>query len=249
MTKITFKNIFIFGLPTLGVVIAFLTFYYNFIKTPDLEFEVKNNMYEISPIYAINLKLIDSIKVKRYDDDSLDKKMKDCLSDIKNTIDDLIKYNRTKYFSIYNISNNSDKKLDDLVLDLPNVKGFYSFQNIDSLTSNYFNTNIKIGSIRPSQQISVKVWSEDYYLFSSGNEKLFHNNGAVYLKKTIQISGFYLWLYNFWPPILFVFSMVGFLFLILTKVIITTEKQTTNSSETEETEKFEKINESKDPKK
>lgn len=190
----------------------------NFIvKSPEYSAEIqcRHNSYETSPwhfetihsileykavLYLLNKKggilnnldidsLIDSYKDKR---NIKDKHEYDLI--LSQMSDDVSRdYNE---MWIFNIKNNGNKSLEDLVLEFP-YKGYYKL-SISSkiMKSTYFEKKIEVGDIRPSNETEIYCWTNHEKPITENEEsniKFTHKNGVCEVSYPIEVSGIYAW--------------------------------------------------------
>lgn len=89
---------------------------------------------------------------------------------------------------IYNIKNIGSKEVHDLFLEIPS-KGYCltSKQNSKQELS-WFENRIEIGSIRPSYEVKIFVWSSSFY-FNQDETRLTHPDGVVNIDYARQVGG------------------------------------------------------------
>lgn len=127
----------------------------------------------------------------------------------------------------FTIANRGKKEIADLNLELP-FDGSYKIERAGELTSFAdFRNNIKISSLRPSNEVVITVWTTQGTFFNSERTKtrITHPDGVIaidYPEKTRGVIAFYVrWFgVNIFGHILFILIVLGLVLLCLKLVNI-----------------------------
>jgi hypothetical protein len=105
-------------------------------------------------------------------------------------------YNVNSYWE-FEINNKGSNEVRDLILDLQS-SGLYSIKAGTLITSGKYTDKINVGSIRPSSNIQISVWSNDYVnndnsiysvISNTENIKLTYPNGIVKITYPLEATG------------------------------------------------------------
>lgn len=120
---------------------------------------------------------------------------------VKTDLEQLVKLRDYKTQWNFKITNKSNKEVKDLRLEFP-WEGYYSLYSIDNVESSSnsgeFNRIIPIGNIRPTNSITLNIWSDDGYFFYDEYDqiKITYPEGFARISYPEKIEGLYAWLYN-----------------------------------------------------
>jgi hypothetical protein len=142
-------------------------------------------------------------------------------SNLNNADDYESKFNYNSLW-IFTIKNDGSNPFDELYLELP-VSGCYELLRPDTSSKfGLFNNRIALGSLNPTYQYQIYVWSneDDFSLKDhEDNSKFTYKNGFFEIKYSVIAKGFSAWFIKVWGayefPLLFTFGATIFIILFI----------------------------------
>jgi hypothetical protein len=138
---------------------------------------------------------------------------------------DIAELQGIRFLWTFSVGNRGSKEVTDLRLELP-FEGYYTLYRLgEKPFFSGFKRVITIGSIRPSNNISVLVWStDDPSTTLQDSSRITHPNGVVNIRYPVRVSGAIGWIYN---SILIQAVLCGILFLLIASVVLSRVRITT----------------------
>lgn len=105
-----------------------------------------------------------------------------------------------EYHWLFDLKHRGNKQLDNLVLNIP-FDGYYSVKKNDLLMFHgSFEKKIDIGSISPSDELVIDVWTHSFLgisniKFKGNSNDIFinHTNGKIKIEYFTEVNGFLAW--------------------------------------------------------
>lgn len=251
--------------------------YNNFLKRPDYAFdangnhsvfeipnEIKSILNEYISVLAIDSALVeDDNKLIKESISSLCKLIQNQNYQGKLGIDYKIPHYKNlfeakKTFHEYNsywwftLTNTGNKPLEDLTLELP-FDGYYAVNmKNEKVISGYYKQQIKIGELKPSYSVTIKVWSlnefdNSYPDWDEEKTRFTHKYGWQKIEYPKEVKGILAWNSkndNF-PLVLFIFALI-ILFFVVFALGVEYGPKITEKEKKQKLKEFEKMAKLKD---
>ena len=145
--------------------------------------------------------------------------------------DALFTLSRLDNFLEFNIQNDGGKEAFDLKLELP-LKGYYTLSRRgEKAVTGTFEHIISIGNLRPTNTVSIQVWSGDIFSeYYTDDAKVTYPDGVVSINFPTSVKGWYASLYNNLFGLILL-TLFGLIFLGIFALAYIQYKQETRTKE------------------
>ncbi len=137
---------------------------------------------------------------------------------IKNTIPKIYRYNHSsnyKFFYFFLIKNKSNEIAYDVILN-GRILGICEIINHEKTIIEEFNNNVKLGDIRPKDEVIVKLWGGRISVTNVKNSfKISHTKGVSKIKVGGTVFGFSKWIFDNFIDLIFFIPMAILLIFAL----------------------------------
>jgi hypothetical protein len=199
----------------------------SFFSKKDYKIEAFGDYSEFSLPYSLIPNLRDFVNSFEYDSLQLLVKVK-YKGDKHEILENVLKYFYSRFpsrilnrsadlnsYYFFTIKNSGNKEVNEIILELP-FNGFFLISKAGSKPEfGEFEEKIIIGSIRPSNEVKVDVWTSWNGYFDKSKTKITHPNGVVKITYPRRVRGLLAFVDEYSLLIIFLFVATSMIALIL----------------------------------